>query len=125
MAFLVRMRPCPEFGAPRSEGVSTAKADEYKFLRACHQELALDLIHCGEQITIELIEFKYELLGDSNLTVGGPMEWIPTLLLRCEMNVTNPARLYDLMLSGIGKSLDHGYGMLRISVDWRSPNVAI
>lgn len=125
VAFLVRMRPSPEFGAPSTKGVSAVKTDEYKFLRACQQELARDLIHCGEQITIELIEFKYELLGTSNVTAGKPREWVPTLLLRCEMNVTNPARLYDLMLSGIGQSLDHGYGMLRISVDWRSPIVAI
>lgn len=125
VAFLIRMRPHPKFGAPRSEGVSTAKADEYMFLRACQQELALDLIRCGEQITIELIEFKYELLSGGNLAVGEPMEWAPTLLLRCEMNVTDPAGLYDLMLAGVGQYLDHGYGMPRISVEWRAPIITI
>src|SRR3546814_12302584 len=85
------------------------------------RELGSFLADCGVLIASELVEYEYALFCDDGIACEQPSKWLPTIQLRCEFDVTDPARFYELMLSGIGGSRAHGYGMLRLSVEWRRP----
>jgi len=125
VAFLVRICPDAELKADRSMPAGAIKQSEYSYLQRCVKFLANEFNDCGEEITIELVEMRYDPINISENIHETFNEWTPSLLLRCEMNISNICKLNDLMLSGVGNWRHHGYGMLRISTDWRSPIITV
>lgn len=131
IAFLVRLRPDAGLGAHPAvyratgeDGALIARGDEGAVTLAYHRELGSILADCGVLVASELVEYEYALFCDDGIACEKPSKWLPTIQLRCEFDISDPARFYELMLTGIGGSRDHGYGMLRVSVEWRRPIVA-
>src|SRR3546814_2473357 len=62
------------------------------------RELGSILADCGVLIASELVEYEYALFCDDGIACEQPSKWLPTIQLRCEFDVTDPARFYELML---------------------------
>src|SRR3546814_2952262 len=79
------------------------------------RELGSFLADCGLLIASGLVEYEYALFCDDGIACEQPSKWLPTIQLRCEFDVTDPARFYELMLSRSEEHTSELQSLMRIS----------